>query len=239
MSEKIKGDDLIIPAKLTVVSGSTLPRSQVQQREEAISLYKDGAIDTEELLAKLDWPNRRRVLRRMMQGPLASFFERLEELGFPDLFVDTFGEIGQMEDKDFAKDLKDGKLPSFAALLAGAQQDGSDLPPEPTPVEQAEIEHKRAQARKENANADKLIEEARLAKEKIMTERVQQNTMLAGVEFDEEKLKIERAKVVADIEKGEVEEVIKDEELTQKSKETTQGPYREKGGKSNNKDKKK
>ncbi len=57
-----------VPARLTVVSGSTMPVSKVQQREEALSLYQMGAIDRRDLLEKLDWSGRAAVLARMGEG---------------------------------------------------------------------------------------------------------------------------------------------------------------------------
>ena len=59
---------LMVPARLTVVSGSTLPRAEIAKREEARELFKDGAIDDMELLRVLDWPNRAEVLRRKQMG---------------------------------------------------------------------------------------------------------------------------------------------------------------------------
>jgi len=61
----IHGTSLRVPARLTVVSGSTMPVSKVQQREEALALYQMGAIDRRELLEKLDWSGRAAVLERM------------------------------------------------------------------------------------------------------------------------------------------------------------------------------
>ncbi|MEL7641364.1 MAG: hypothetical protein AAGU21_17145 [Solidesulfovibrio sp.] len=61
----LHGADCRIPARLTVVSGSTMPVSRVQQREEALALYQMGAIDRRDLLDKLDWSGRAAVLERM------------------------------------------------------------------------------------------------------------------------------------------------------------------------------
>jgi hypothetical protein len=61
----IHGARCRVPARLTVVSGSTMPVSRVQQREEALALYEMGAIDRRDLLEKLDWSSRAAVLERM------------------------------------------------------------------------------------------------------------------------------------------------------------------------------
>ena len=63
--EPIYGQNCRVPARLTVVSGSTMPVSRVQQREEALALYEMGAIDRQDLLEKLDWNSRAAVLARM------------------------------------------------------------------------------------------------------------------------------------------------------------------------------
>ncbi|MGE4537027.1 MAG: hypothetical protein AB7D37_08105 [Desulfovibrio sp.] len=65
MAAPIHGAKCRIPARLTVVSGSTMPVSRVQQREEALALYQMGAIDRRDLLEKLDWSSRAGVLERM------------------------------------------------------------------------------------------------------------------------------------------------------------------------------
>ncbi|MHC1791432.1 hypothetical protein [Solidesulfovibrio sp.] len=61
----VYGRNCRVPARLTVVSGSTMPVSRVQQREEALALYEMGAIDRQDLLEKLDWNSRAAVLARM------------------------------------------------------------------------------------------------------------------------------------------------------------------------------
>ncbi|OLN24997.1 hypothetical protein DVDV_3715 [Desulfovibrio sp. DV] len=63
--EPVYGHNCRVPARLTVVSGSTMPVSRVQQREEALALYEMGAIDRQDLLEKLDWNSRAAVLGRM------------------------------------------------------------------------------------------------------------------------------------------------------------------------------
>ncbi len=61
----VRADDLRIPARLTVVSGSTMPVSQVQRREEALALYEMGAVDRRDLLEKLDWAGWSETVERM------------------------------------------------------------------------------------------------------------------------------------------------------------------------------
>ncbi|MBW2623941.1 MAG: hypothetical protein JRD68_13620 [Deltaproteobacteria bacterium] len=226
----IKGDSLILPAKLTVVSGSTMPKSQVQKREEAITLYKENAIDNQELLKTLDWSDYMDVIKRMAAGPLGAFFEILLGVGVPEELLQYFQELSQMDEKDIEKAFEQGSLPTFPevinTLLSGG--DGSGHPPpgqessDSSPVDNAEVEVKQAQVQK-------TVMESNLIQEKIVTERVNQQVMIKGVVFDEEKLKIERAKVAADI------KTKLSENKAPEAKDKGQGPFRDKSLKSDNK----
>ncbi len=63
------GEALRVPARLAVVSGSTMPSSKAQRREEAIALFSMGAIDRRELLETLDWPGFAEIAARMEGKP--------------------------------------------------------------------------------------------------------------------------------------------------------------------------
>ena len=257
MTQAIEGRELMIPAKLNVVSGSTMPVSRVQEREEAIALYDKGAIDSEELLKKMDWPDRKRVIERMRMGPLGEFLSRLSLIGFPPSLIQALEEIGTMETKEFERAIEDGEIPPLAALLPGPEDLEGTGEPQVPPEMQAEMQ-------KVAAEVAKLDAETRLVEEKITTERVLQQVKLAGIGFDDSKLRIERAKVVSDItnssraqnrddittahgiakSKADLEHTEKDQaredkrlasELkTKEAEQRAQGPYREKGLKSNN-----
>jgi hypothetical protein len=103
----------------------------------------------------------------------------------------------------------------------------------PSPIDQLEVEVKQADIQKKMA-------EAQLIQEKILTERVNQQVKIKGVEFDEEKLKIERAKLIEDMknlqEKNLIERSKAVSEITASARSNSQGPYREKGLESNNAD---
>jgi len=187
---QIRGKELIIPARLSVVSGSTMPISKIQQREEALALFEKQAIDQEDLLEKIDWSERSEVLKRMRMGPLQEVFERMAGMGFPQQALKLLQQVSQMEDKDFEKALKEGKLPPIAKLLSGQQ-------PEPPPEE---LEAK-AEIQKTGAETKKLDAETILTKAKVETEKVKQDTEKAKIALEKDKLKIERAKVVKDGEK--------------------------------------
>jgi hypothetical protein len=257
MTQAIEGHELMIPAKLNVVSGSTMPVSRVQEREEAIALYDKGAIDSEELLKKMDWPDRKRVVERMRMGPLGEFLSRLSVMGFPPTLIQALQEIGTMETKEFERAVEDGEIPPLAALLPGPEDLEGMGEPQVPPEMQAEMQ-------KVAAEVAKLDAETRLVEEKIASERVLQQVKLAGIGFDDSKLRIERAKVVSDItnssraqnrddittahgiakSKADLEHTEKDQtredkrlaaELkTKEAEQRAQGPYREKGLKSNN-----
>lgn len=264
LGRKIKGPDMIIPAKLSVVSGSTMPVSKVQQREEALELRSMGAIDDEELLKKLEWEDYKRVVERMKRGPIGIAMDRLVQLGIPPEVGEYFVNVGTMDEKDFDKALENGELPGIDQVLTPQAQIEGEQEPETSPVDNAEVELKQAQARKVEADIE-------LVMEKIESEKVNQQVALAGVDFDRDKLIIERAKTAADIKRTKKEddrqdiqtvaglekdasaegrsdkaearsdkdELRKDAQLaseleTKEAEQRAQGPYRERGGKSNN-----
>jgi hypothetical protein len=193
----IRGSNLIVPAKLTVVTGSTMPVSKIQQREEAIVLYDKKAIDAQELLAKLDWSNRAEVINRMMQGPLGQALNNYQSMGMPPQLVQLLSNVAQIPPDKMKKLLEDGTVPNFeklVQLIGQGQQPGAPGQGEaPGPTDQAEVQLKMAQAKKVEA-------EGLLVMEKIATERLSQQKMIAGVKFDAEKLRLEKAKIIAGVE---------------------------------------
>ena len=188
MSQAIRGTEMVIPAKLSVVSGSTMPVSRVQEREEATTLFQQGAIDAEELLKKLNWKNWKEVIARVKQGPIGEFLGKLEMMGFPTSLIQGLQEVGTMEIKEFERKLKMGEIPMLQQLLAPPPQaqEGAN------PLDQAELLLSQAKAKVEDANAE-------LIKEKTKTEQVIQQTKLAGMKFDREKLAQDRARAISDI----------------------------------------
>lgn len=238
----IRGSELIVPARLNVISGSTMPVSRIQEREEALTLFQQGAIDAEALLEKIDWPDRKKLMERLRLGPLGNLIQKLEKMGAPPAMLEAIQEIGQMDPKDFDSGLEKGEIPMFAQLLQPPEQQG------PNPMENAELGKADAEIRKVDA-------EIALIQEKVNTEKVDQSVRIAGVEFDKEKLAIERAKLISDIKAREV--MPADGEGKPAAKETKapakapakvkpapkptpaadkpdQGPYIEKGLQSNN-----
>jgi hypothetical protein len=227
----ITGADLIIPARLTVVSGSTMPRSIVQQREEAIGLFEKRAIDAEELLKSMDWPNWKKVIMRMMAGPLAAFLKRLGTMQFPDAMVNLFQKVSAMDDKDFASAVKNGEIPAFPEFLATLTTPGGGgaaSPPPPSAADEADARLKDAQARK-------VEMEIKLVEEQIMTERVDQEVKMHGIHFDTEEQKMRRAELVNKIEERTGKEPgVMPPKTVPRAKQRGTKPYRERGMKTNN-----
>jgi len=239
----IRGEDLIVPCKLTVVSGSTLPVSKVQQREESISLFKMRAFGapgsptaTEILLDALEFDGRKEIVKKMQKGVFGDLFKKLGECGVPKPIIQFMQKVSQLDPKIMQQLKMKGQLPNFQQILM--QMQGK---PDPKTIEaQAEAKVKEAEVNEKNAKASKTTVEAQkvqaeieeiqakkaLTLEQIATERLEQQVKIAGVGFDEEKLKIERAQLVNDIKKRH------DEAIT-KISENKPG-YNERGLKSNN-----
>lgn len=221
---EIYGPDLILPVKLSVVSGSTMPISRVQQREEAIALFEKGAIPNKELLKKLDYSGWEEIIKEMQEGPLSDLIQKMSQVGVPPIIIQFMQMIQKMDPKQFEKALKDGKMPTFQQIMSGEPiQKEEEVQPTGDPPELVA-----AKVAKEKAGAAKEIAEAELIKEKITSEKVLQQVKLTGIEFDREKLNLESAKTVNEI------RTKKMEMLTATTKEKEGGEYREKGASSNN-----
>jgi hypothetical protein len=223
-TEPFIGSNLIIPARLSVVSGSTLPVSRVQLREETGTLFKLGVIDQEEALDRLDIAHKNDILQRKAKGLYGSLFDKLGALGMPPELIRLFQEVAQLDDKKFEQEAKSGQIPRIDTILMNLAQAmaGGEQPEDP------EAELRQAELAVKTGQAVKLAAEKELIVEKIATERINQEVSLAGVKYDAEELKIRRAEVVSKIQ-GEID--AKAEE----AKASTPGVYREKGLKSNNK----
>lgn len=208
LTDHINAKEVQIPIKLTVVNGSMLPVSKVQQREEALVLYEKGAIDQQDLLEKLDWSNRSQVMERMNAGVYGQLFQRMSEMGAPEEVLALMNEVALMDDKDFESAAEQGELPPVEWPDTRGMETKLTV----------ETELTKEKLKKEQADR-KLVEE------KITTERVEQRVKEAGIEFDQTKLSIERTKVQLDHD-------MQEKQLTQTDKETN---VTERGLKSNNK----
>lgn len=243
VTAQIMGRDLIIPARLTVVSGSTMPVSKIQQREEALGLFDKGAIDVEELLKAIEWPEWKKVVNRMNQGPIGMMLQKLGMIGVPPELLELFQEISQMEEKEVESSMEKGELPTFPQIIQMAFDQTAGVPQLPPP-EQLEAERESA---KTDAEIRKIDAEIMLIEEKINTERVNQAATSAGIKFDQAKLTQEQAKTISDIKAQQKDLELRDKEIAVKKTESqtkehiakkSQGPFRERGMKSDNKKKK-
>lgn len=198
-TKPITGTKMILPAKLTVVSGSTMPISRIQQREEAIELFKGGAIDQQELLEKLDWGNRAEVIKRTQAGPMGALLEKLATTGLPEPFMRYIQGIAEADPKKLQQSLESGEFPTFPEFFQQVMAEMQGVS-EDNPEQNAEFQERQAKVRQALAAAEKLMAERDLIIEKTATERLMQQVKAAGVAFDEESLKMQRAKIVADIE---------------------------------------
>jgi hypothetical protein len=217
----IRGTQMIVPAKLTVVTGSTLPTSKVQQREESLNLFQMQAIDRKELLSSLEWSGRSEVIKRMDQGPIGAVMQNFATMGMPQKILQFLQQIASMDPKDLTKGLEAGKIPPFQAImqqmLAAEQTRQGNAPPAPVDPElqlkqveieikqasaAADIEVKKAQIQKTMAEIQKIMAESGLTAEQVNTQKVDQQVKIKGVEFDAAKLKMDQARTVAEITKA-------------------------------------
>ena len=177
----INGKSMRVPARLTVVNGSTMPVSKIQQREEALELFREQAIDQQELLEKLEYSNTREVVARMAAGPAEQVVQNLVAAGL--LSPEAAGQaahVGAMDPKDVAKAVESGEIKP--ALPPGPGQ-----PQGPSPEEQAAAH---AQALElEKGQIDNAKGQAEI--EKLQAEKTR-------LEADAKRLEAEAAKIAAD-----------------------------------------
>ncbi len=211
----IIGTELLFPAKISVVSGSTMPRAQVQEREEAIVLFDKGVLPPDELLKRLSWPNRKNVIKKLNEGPLGAFLEKLGAMGTPPEMVEMLSLVAQMDDKEFERALSKGEIPDIGQIIRAIAT--GEQPPNPEMI-------------KQNIEAAKAQAEIKLMRAKAETERVTQLAAIAGIEFDAENVKQNWIKIQAMIEDQDFKNIING---IKAHTETSQ--YNEKGMLSNNK----
>lgn len=196
---------MVIPTKLAVVVGSTMPISKVQQREEALELYRIGAIDREELLSRLDWGNRNEILSRMNMGVYGQLFQKLQSVGMPEEMIAYLDAISKTEDDKIEKAMQKGQIPNFqdvlSDLVSGIQQQeqGGSIEQQSTILD---LESKKADIQNKMAQAQKLEAEKMLTLEKIATEKVEQWVKQHGVALDQEQIKIEKSKIMAELQRN-------------------------------------
>lgn len=263
VTQPVNRETLQIAGKINVVNGSTMPVSLIQKREESMALAKMGMIDQEEVLKAFDWDNYKDVIARMQQGPIGEFVQKMGAIGVPKEMLGFFQKLAGVGIEDIQKMVEAGEIPGFmqmVQMMAGQQQ-----PPSPEMI-QSQIEQQKLQIESAKAQADIRVKDAQarkteaeimLEQEKIATERIEQQIKAKGVQFDEEKLKMTRAEIVAKLKSMERADKRADAEFVSNLKDRQQGrkidvaktvidaqsktntgngDYRERGLTSNNKD---
>lgn len=178
----VNGQMMRVPARLTVVNGSTMPVSKIQQREEAISLYGQGVIDRQDLLEKLEYPNAREVAARMAAGPAGQAVQNLVTAGIlPAEVADQAAQVGAMDPDDVAKAVEAGEIQP-------QQPAGQEQPQGPTPEEQAAAQAQALELQKGQVDVDK----GRAEIEKLQAET-------ARLEAEAKRLEAEAAKVETEV----------------------------------------
>jgi len=100
-AETFTSKDILFPIHFSFVSGSTMPVSNLQIREEAKELFTSGGIDIRELLIRLDWPDRLEVIKRMEMGVIGEALKRMEALGVSPEVIDMVQQIANMDESEY------------------------------------------------------------------------------------------------------------------------------------------
>lgn len=95
------GPQNITPLHFQVVSGSTMPTSRLQQREEALQLYEAGAIGVRELLEALEWPDRAEIANKMEMGVVGPLIEKMQALGVDPEAIAIVQEVASMDESTY------------------------------------------------------------------------------------------------------------------------------------------
>jgi hypothetical protein len=109
-----------------VESGSTTPRTSLQQQEEAKWLYMNKAIDRRDLLESLRWPNWKQIVERTAEGQLGQAMQILIEAGLPP-------EVGQQIYQQLMMN-QGGPGDANTKVIGNTPQGGQQVaqPPRPT-----------------------------------------------------------------------------------------------------------
>lgn len=67
-----------------VEAGSTIHKTELQRQEQAVELYKQGAIDQQALLETLNFPGHKKIIERMAEKQLEQAMQVLIRAGLPE-----------------------------------------------------------------------------------------------------------------------------------------------------------
>lgn len=193
-----------IPGKISVINGSTMPRSLIQKREEALSLAQGGYIDQKEVLEAYDWNNSQEVIDRMQAGVFGQLYEAMGQLGFPQQIIQLLQAVTKMKPEQLEKAIKDGKIPNFMQIVKALS---GEQPPDFESIKlqieiqkaDAEVDKIEAETAETNSKVNKNNAQQEYYLEQAKSERMDQYVKHQGVKFDKEKLKIMRAETVSNL----------------------------------------
>lgn len=203
----INAQALHLPVKMTIVPGSTMPISKIQQREEAIGLYEKRIVTLGYVLQKLDIDGWRDILAEIKEGPRGEFLKKLSAmLPVPPETMQAIAEIMKMDPKEFDRALKAGQIGKIQLPQAGqgeSAEKGKTLEQHKLAISNAKMMVDNDKTRAEIAKINKDIEKANAEIQKIMADAaktsVEKGVALEGANRDKESLEIERAKFVKEL----------------------------------------
>ncbi len=252
------GEGHIIPVQLTVINGSTFPKSKIQVREEAIQLYDKGALGKpvmaggdgsaeKHLLKAMDYDGWTDIVEDIQGGVLKPIMNKLQAIGIPPQILQFFQQVLSMDDDALQKALEAGEIPPFKALVESLMQQG------PTPQQQmqqlemqakqaevqkmqAEAEFEKARAQREGAEAMKLGVEAEGVKSKIALDETERTLNIEKAKTEQAKQQQAMAGIRHDEEAMKMQKAEIAADIREKKEKKISGDFfKETGRSSNNK----
>jgi hypothetical protein len=145
----------------------------------------------------------------------------------PEQIIQFMGMVSELDDKKFEKAVQFKAIPTFPEFAQQMKPEGQNQGPDPTTV--MDLEEKKANIAKTYQEAALVKANEALVVEKMLTEQIDREVKMAGMQYDKEELAIRRAEIVARM-KAEKDKLDKD---TPSSLDRS-GAYQEQGLKSNN-----
>ncbi|TVM31169.1 hypothetical protein [Oceanidesulfovibrio marinus] len=181
----VRGSDLITPIKLTVVNGSTLPKSKVAMREEAMELFDKGVIDRAAVLEIIDFPDRAEILRRMELGGM--MLDRLAALGMGEQDLSVVQRVADMDDKEFERELKSDDPPQLVGPDGNQQAERDNS----MRIQSAEASLKEAEVELKHVESQLVAANHALTMERGKTEQYRQQKLAQEIALFPEVTKAE------------------------------------------------
>jgi hypothetical protein len=215
---------LRFPVRLSVVRGSSMPDSAVQRREQAIELYQAEAFGptgsskaVKALLKELEWDGWSDIVKALEEDEMQPMIEALKAAGVPEQLTEYFQQIMSQPPDAVQAAVQGGEMQSFQAVINALLQGQEELPLPPVEqMLQLEIEAKQisnesdvmdnefkktfvapereAEIKKMQAETQKVLAEIEKISSDVSMNKTREYVANAGVMFDEEMLKIMRAR---------------------------------------------